>query len=1416
MAAAAYLEPEEEAWRDAFETLRGRFPDANPQDVVLALRRKDGHPGRAAMELRRLRFEKGHEMIRTVTSSRSSDSTSTQPASPLLPNPLSPRTPKGFGTDQQQQVPKRTKEDPQTPADQVPSRPSLSAQVAAALRPESALRFPKTGQRSPLAPVQDNISSHVLNQAGGNAKATSSASIPHSDSDFKQKMEARRSRIEGPTIPGINPRVTEDKQDHTQDHQQEHTHEHKQETGHHQPQQAQPRHEWPKAAPAEPPPQPSRPRPPQLEMPLENKTWQQGLTRTKGLAAMPVININPLWSGLQSEQDPMSPMPLSPAPPSARTAWSPGAHRRSDQNWGQANRSDKKRVTMAPRTQAEKPANQHVRVRASAPPALLPRVMLMDGQAVSVHVARDDDIGRLRSKTANALGVRSSQVQLVGAGRVLADTEVIATSGVDVIHAVLHGTGQPDQKKLFVATLQGDAGQVARLIAEGADLGARYTGSPNPSKADKIVGATALHLAVASGDFKVAETLVTGKADLEATMSRYLGDGNKTNEEYADMTPLHMASMEGHSQIVEMLLAKGARRQARMIFTEHVHLELAGGYRSPRTSKRERAVTALDAAKRMMRQGHNRDLVIQQLEGRLEGILAQVNSIVPVMEELPTIEDAARSRKSRVGCQVDKGVNSEPRVEKGELCFDGRRCVRSWALGETSGRHCMLGLECCTTVVQHLGNYPKEVEEDELTSGPQTLWAVGCFGLGGADERLDELRKDLESKDPQTMLQEVREAVVKDQGPADIENGTLDWERSLRRLGKKAWCAQSDPCAYVRVQLWRELVRVHLQCNDAGEVGTDDRDLSDLAVLQWLTRTEQEMLEVATAMPADTLFAEAHWLSDYVARVVEMSRWLKEALKRMDGWQRFHAYRVLGLKPGATREKVRRAFYRKALKLHPDKGGDKEAFQELQQAYDEIMSDLETKEKEGRGPGEDGDDDEGGSDEDAEEEDDAAVAANVFTETSPEPDEPEEPISPLSPVVFQPKIGRRRSTEAELLEVHVSNLQRVQWLVDTAEKVKDIAARVAEHGFAALEESRTHHPDDSDWTPCRNHAEAAFAAAREVADAANTAADISGRVVRNLRKHAERWESRHTRETEFGTQPIEHPMREKMEEAAEASLSSIRAASVCLKHIRDASKAMERTEDFNRPLRLKDAFSKLLHSSADAAQSAASAAAAAKAMQEDTAKMTERRRAQQAGWEQMFQDTSEETKTTYQAQFSVSVIINSVSKLKTMNQELLNLQRTLADFLKKKEVVADKTYRERAFMLLAEFLDDAAIRFQDDLQAHLRNAARDPTGEVVPFDVAVRRATTKHFGFVVRSSPLLALPLDPRSQTLRAALALDAKGARVMLLEQLVKRMRGPVASMLCDFATGSGAVTWRMGSTSIDGVRDMLREALSGLEKSV
>ena len=51
-------------------------------------------------------------------------------------------------------------------------------------------------------------------------------------------------------------------------------------------------------------------------------------------------------------------------------------------------------------------------------------------------------------------------------------------------------------------------------------------------------------------------------------------------------------------------------------------------------------------------------------------------------------------------------------------------------------------------------------------------------------------------------------------------------------------------------------------------------------------------------------------------------------------------YKILGVNPGAGEEEVKKAYRKLASIHHPDKGGDTKKFQEIQTAYDTIVTEI--------------------------------------------------------------------------------------------------------------------------------------------------------------------------------------------------------------------------------------------------------------------------------------------------------------------------------------------------------------------------------------------------------------------------------------------------------------------------------------------
>jgi len=310
-----------------------------------------------------------------------------------------------------------------------------------------------------------------------------------------------------------------------------------------------------------------------------------------------------------------------------------------------------------------------------------------------------------------------------------------------------------------------------------------------------------------------------------------------------------------------------------------------------------------------------------------------------------SVDQAADQRKRRVGCAVQGDGNVLSRIKPSDLCIEGRRNIQRWAMGHISGHQCFLRFRFCESFLHHLEMFP-DTQEPEAVGPCIPFWAAGCVRLGGSEQRLKQLQKDIEEKTPSQVLEEAVQAIKEEVGEAGSNKpeDQIDWNYGLRRLAKRAWCGagggEADPVAFLRAEVWREVIRCRWGATDAADSEEDFAWLDDRSLLQWMNRTPEEVREAVLATPQAKLRHEISQLLEHLRCMHLSERALREGI---DGWTRYGAYRVLGIKRGATRGQVKRAFRKKALKMHPDKGGDKVAFQELQEAYEEAMAALDAK-----------------------------------------------------------------------------------------------------------------------------------------------------------------------------------------------------------------------------------------------------------------------------------------------------------------------------------------------------------------------------------------------------------------------------------------------------------------------------------------
>jgi hypothetical protein len=95
-------------------------------------------------------------------------------------------------------------------------------------------------------------------------------------------------------------------------------------------------------------------------------------------------------------------------------------------------------------------------------------------------------------------------------------------------------------------------------------------------------------------------------------------------------------------------------------------------------------------------------------------------------------------------------------------------------------------------------------------------------------------------------------------------------------------------------------------------------------------------------------------LDDEVSRI---QKWRDKANTNVKSLQKRSALAFLGLAPDASEGDINKMYKKMALELHPDKGGDPEQFQELQEMK-ERLTELEKDEDEKKKDNEDADDEE--------------------------------------------------------------------------------------------------------------------------------------------------------------------------------------------------------------------------------------------------------------------------------------------------------------------------------------------------------------------------------------------------------------------------------------------------------------------------
>merc|ERR1719310_1956721 len=98
--------------------------------------------------------------------------------------------------------------------------------------------------------------------------------------------------------------------------------------------------------------------------------------------------------------------------------------------------------------------------------------------------------------------------------------------------------------------------------------------------------------------------------------------------------------------------------------------------------------------------------------------------------------------------------------------------------------------------------------------------------------------------------------------------------------------------------------------------------------------TAQEAETEAANLPQEQLEEMNRALDEYILRQMCFKSEIIDEIARL---HENCAYAILGVSADATDAEIKKAYRLVAMQCHPDKGGDKEDFQELNNAYEKIM-----------------------------------------------------------------------------------------------------------------------------------------------------------------------------------------------------------------------------------------------------------------------------------------------------------------------------------------------------------------------------------------------------------------------------------------------------------------------------------------------
>lgn len=287
-------------------------------------------------------------------------------------------------------------------------------------------------------------------------------------------------------------------------------------------------------------------------------------------------------------------------------------------------------------------------------------------------------------------------------------------------------------------------------------------------------------------------------------------------------------------------------------------------------------------------------------------------------------------------------------LERSELGVEATAEVRRWLLGQTSGLQCsQVILDRALTV---LSNF-------KLASGCELEVLGGPLGaLVGGYSDAEWLYDEVFRQHPVDALRDsfaflgFKPRHEGDWSSTSVEEISLVYRRMCLRGHPSRGGSPKD---YLKLQVAMELIKAF--CGDAGPLEVEEPQhegrmvpssrlvekaseghfvLSDLTLAHELELSSKEAEDEANHLSTEHLEELNRALDEYILRQMCFKSEIVDEIARL---HEDSAYAILGVSSSATDAEIKKAYRLIAMQCHPDKGGDKEDFQELTNAYEKIM-----------------------------------------------------------------------------------------------------------------------------------------------------------------------------------------------------------------------------------------------------------------------------------------------------------------------------------------------------------------------------------------------------------------------------------------------------------------------------------------------